>query len=118
MTATEAALYNKLANGALRVSMVSLTSKNLPLAIYLQVPDIGFPAYSSSKNTPQLYHTIISSLGICLVSFKEEDEVIENEANYEYRTDTEVITAITLSKNSSNVVADEVRFAETKKKET
>ena len=53
MTATEAAIYNKLSNGALRASMVSLTSKNLPLSMYLQVPDIGFPAYSGSKTTPQ-----------------------------------------------------------------
>lgn len=104
MTATEAAMYNKKANGALRASMVSLTSKNLPLAMYLQVSDMGFPAYKGSTSTPQTDDTIIGSLGIGLVSFKEEAEVVKNDANYEYRTDTDVITAITLSNNGSNDV--------------
>jgi len=104
MTATEAALYNKACNGALRALMVSLTSKNLPLSMYLQVPDIGFPAYSGSKTTPQTDDTIISSLGLGIVSFKEEAEIITGDANYEYRTDTDVITSITLSNNGSNDV--------------
>lgn len=106
MTATEAALYNKLANGGLRAKMVSLTSKNLPLSMYLQVPDIGFPAYAGSKSTPQLDDTIISSLGLGIVSFKlEVEDEAPPTANYTYRTDTDVITSITLSNNGSEDVS-------------
>ncbi len=98
MTATEAALFNKLVNGALRASMVSLTSKNLPLSMYLKVADLGFPAYTGAKNSPQLDDTIISSLGIGIVSFKNEvKEEFNPSANYEYRTDTDVITSILLT---------------------
>lgn len=102
MTATEAALFNKQLNGALRASMVSLTSKNLPLSMYLKVADIGFPAYSGT-NYAQTDDVIISSLGMGIVSFK--NEVTEQEdpsANYEYRCDTDVITSIMLTNNGSD----------------
>lgn len=36
MTATEAALYNKLSGGALRRVLPSLTHQNLPLALFLE----------------------------------------------------------------------------------
>ncbi|MEA4896545.1 MAG: hypothetical protein VB064_14980 [Oscillospiraceae bacterium] len=104
MTATEAAKYNQLTNGALRASMVSLTSKNLPLAMYLQVADLGFPAFTYSSPVPQTDDTIISSLGIGIVSFKEEVKEETSDANYEYRTDTDVITSITLANNGSDDV--------------
>lgn len=108
MTATEAALYNKSCNGALRASMVSLTSKNLPLAMFLDVADLGFPAYAGATGVAQSDDTIISQLGLGAVSFKKEAEVSEVEVNYEYRTDTDVITSITLSnKGSDDITPDD-----------
>ncbi len=38
-TATEAALYDELLSGGLRRKMVSLSHKNLPLALFLETPD-------------------------------------------------------------------------------
>ncbi len=106
MTATEAALYNKFCNGALRASMVSLTSKNLPLAMFLETADIGFPAYAGATSAAQSDDTIISSLGLGIVTFKEkpDEPVVDPNANYVYRTDTDVITSITLSNNGSDDV--------------
>lgn len=44
MTATEAALYNQKSGGTLRSKMPSLTHQNLPLSIFLETPDLGYPA--------------------------------------------------------------------------
>ncbi|HEX3029029.1 MAG TPA: hypothetical protein VHT34_06965, partial [Clostridia bacterium] len=46
MTATEAALYDQKLSGGLRSKMVSLTHQNLPLSMFLETADMGFPAYS------------------------------------------------------------------------
>ena len=49
-TATEAALYDQQVNGGLRSWMGSLTHKNLPLAIFLETSDLGYPAWSSNTS--------------------------------------------------------------------
>lgn len=51
MTATEAALYDQKVNGNLRSKMGSLTHKNLPLSIFLEEADLGYPAWSGSTNS-------------------------------------------------------------------
>ena len=43
-TATEAAMYDEQVSGLLRSRMVSLSHKNLPLAMFLEVSDLGYPA--------------------------------------------------------------------------
>lgn len=43
-TATEAALYDEVVGGQLRYWMGSLTAKNLPLSMFLETPDLGYPA--------------------------------------------------------------------------
>ena len=53
MTATEAALYDQVVSGDLRYWMGSLTHQNLPLAIFLEEADLGYPAWSGS--TTSLY---------------------------------------------------------------
>lgn len=119
MTATEAALYNKI-TGSLRRKMPSLTHQNLPLSIFLEVPDLGYPAWTGTTSSRVSDSEIISSLGIGIVSYqgKEEPdtppveqpdksqqpepdiEVPDIEAPDEvYRVDTDVITSITLSTN-------------------
>jgi len=108
MTATEAALYNEACGGALRSSMVSLTSKNLPLAMYLDVADVGFPAYSGSTTTAQTDDTIIWQLGLGVVSFTNQVTPDPQTADYTYRTDTDVISSISITNNGSrDITPDE-----------
>ena len=98
MTATEAALYDQQENGRLRSWMGSLTHKNLPLAIFLQTPDLGYPAWNGSKTQIVSNANIISSLGIGIVRFTEKPDLPEiTEFDYEYRVDTDVITSVEVS---------------------
>lgn len=95
MTATEAALYDNLLGGRMRSLMPSLSHQNLPLAIFLETSDLGFPAWGGSRTTAASNDNIISALGIGIVRFDEEVTPIV--ADYEYRVDTDVITAVTVS---------------------
>jgi hypothetical protein len=102
MTATEAALYDQQLGGKLRSKMVSLSHKNLPLAMFLEVPDLGYPAWTGSRTSAASNSDIISSLGIGIVRFpeksKEPPDPPEVTAwDYEYRVNTEVITSVTVS---------------------
>lgn len=101
-TATEAAKYNLLVGGNLRSKMVSLTHKNLPLAMFLETSDLGYPAWGGSKTEKVSDEDIISSLGLGIVRFNEmiTPEVIA--ADYEYRVDTDVVTAVTVSGGQSD----------------
>ncbi len=102
-TATEAALYDEVLSGQLRKTMGSLTHKNLPLAMFLEVGDLGYPAWSGSRKTHATNADIKSSLGLGIVRFTEEPEPpIVFEYDYEYRTDTEVITSVYVSGGQSD----------------
>ena len=97
MTATEAALYDKTVSGDLRYWMGSLTHQNLPLAIFLEEADLGYPAWGGSTTSKVSNDQIISSLGIGIVRFNDELEPPDvDEFDYEYRVDTDVITPVTL----------------------
>lgn len=101
MTATEAAMYNMQLGGGLGSKMGSLSHKNLPLAMFLEVSDLGYPAWGGSTSSSVSDDQIISSLGLGIVRYREQPPDLEVEtADYEYRTDTEVITSITLSTGS------------------
>jgi hypothetical protein len=99
MTATEAALFDRQLDGGLRSKMVSLSHKNLPLAMFLETPDLSYPAWDGSTSTPASDADIISSLGIGIIRFNEaEPEPTEiGTTDYEYRVNTEVITSVTVS---------------------
>ncbi|MHB8061455.1 MAG: hypothetical protein ACYDG2_02295 [Ruminiclostridium sp.] len=103
-TATEAALYDEQIDGLLRRRMVSLTHKNLPLSMFLEVGDLGYPAWSGSRTTPAADADIKSSLGLGIVRFNDEPaeppEVSTDD--YEYRVNTEVITAVTVRGGQSD----------------
>lgn len=102
-TATEAALYDEQTSGLLRRRMVSLTHKNLPLAMFLEVGDLGYPAWGGSKATPASNADIKSSLGLGIVRFTEQPEPPAVETyDYEYRVNTEVITAVRVSGGQSD----------------
>lgn len=102
-TATEAALYDQQVNGLLRYWMKSLTHKNLPLAMFLEVSDLGYPVWSGSRSDIASDADIISSLGLGIIRFTEKTEApVVTAYDYEYRTNTEVITAVTVSGGQSD----------------
>lgn len=103
-TATEAAIYDELLSGKLRLWMVSLSHKNLPLALFLETADLGFPAWGGSRSTAASNADIKSSLGIGIVRFNDMPPQIPvvSDCDYEYRTDTEVITAVRISGGQSD----------------
>lgn len=119
MSAHQAALYDQLLSGGLRAKMVSLTHKNLPLAMFLERPDLGYPAWTGTTTQKVSNDTIINYLGLGVVRFTDEplpDEAIQipnpddddwrygfswtygggvpGGPQYAYRTDTDVITSI------------------------
>ena len=103
MTSTEAALYDQVVSGNLRYWMGSLTHQNLPLAIFLEEADLGYPAWSGSTTSKVSNEQIISSLGIGIVRFNDEVEEPEvDEFDYEYRVDTDVITSVEVSGGQSD----------------
>ncbi len=100
-TATEAAKYNLLTGGMVRKKLTSLTHKNLPLAMFLETSDVGYPAWGGGKDQKVSDEQIISALGLGIVRFNEivAPEVIN--ADYEYRVNTDVVTAVTVSGGES-----------------
>lgn len=101
-TATEAAKYNTMQGGTLRSKMPSLSHKNLPLAMFLEISDLGYPAWGGSRTDRATDEQIISSLGLGIVKFNEivTPEIIA--ADYEYRVDTDVVTSVTVSGGQSD----------------
>ncbi|OME30052.1 hypothetical protein NSS98_22640 [Paenibacillus sp. FSL E2-0274] len=106
MTAHEAALYDQILSGGLRSKMVSLTHQNLPLAIFLETPDLGFPAWDGPSNSRVSNDQIISSLGLGIVRFIDAPTTPPpTETSMRYRTDTDVITSVHLS-TSTQITPD------------
>ena len=106
MTATEAALYNQLSNGALRRTMVSLSHQNLPLALFLEYPDLGYPAWTGTRNSSVSDTDILDALGFGIVRYPDASEAPDEAPDYTYRVDTDVITSITLT-STTEVNPDE-----------
>ena len=101
MTAHEAALYDQQLSGGLRSKMASLSHQNLPLAMFLERPDLGFSVFSGNTSGRQSNDTIIAYLGLGTVTYNELEELPEpSEYDVEYRINTEVVTAVTLNANS------------------
>ena len=102
-TATEAAMYDEQVNGLLRTKMTSLSHKNLPLAMFLEVSDLGYPAWRGSTTKAASNADIKSSLGLGIVRFTEQAEPpIVSAYDYEYRVNTEVITSVIISGGQSD----------------
>ena len=98
MTATEAALYNMRTGGDLISKFAPLSHKNLPLAMFLEKDDLGFKAWKGSTDLRVTDSDIIQYLGMGIVSFKETDEEVElRTSDYDYRTDTDVYTSVTVT---------------------
>ncbi|MGD9567821.1 MAG: hypothetical protein AB7V48_05790 [Sedimentibacter sp.] len=102
-TATEAAMYDEQLSGLLRNKMVFLSHKNLPLAMFLEVGDLGYPAWSGSTTKAASNADIKSSLGLGIVRFTEQPEPpMVSAYDYEYRVNTEVITSVMISGGQSD----------------
>lgn len=103
-TATEAALYDTQVSGLLRKRMVSLSHKNLPLSMFLEVADLGYPAWSGSRTAAASNENIRVALGLGIVRFKDMPAEPPDVSvyDYEYRVNTEVITAIAVSGGQSD----------------
>lgn len=102
-TATEAAMYDEVVSGHLRTWMGSLTHKNLPLSMFLETADLGYPAWSGSTTQHATNSAIKSSLGLGIVRFEEQpEEPTITTYDYEYRTNTEVISAVEVSGGQSD----------------
>ena len=97
MTATEAALYNQMSGGTLRRKLPSLTHQNLPLSIFLEEADLGYPAWTGTTSSKVSDSDILSALGIGIVSYKDVPEEELQAPDYTYRVNTDVITSITLT---------------------
>ncbi len=102
MTATEAALYDRLLGGTMRQKMPSLSHKNLPLSIFLETSDLGFPAWSGSRTERVSNENIIEALGLGIVRFNEEVTPEVETVDYEYRVNTDVITAVSVRGGQSD----------------
>jgi hypothetical protein len=96
-------MYDEVLSGSLRSRMNSLSHKNLPLAMFLEVSDLGYPAWSGSRTSAALNADIKSSLGLGIVRFQEQpEEIILSAYDYEYRVNTEVITSVMVSGGQSD----------------
>lgn len=104
MTATEAALYDEQTSGAVRSRLPTVAFQNLPLAMFLEVPDLGYPAWSGPTSGIRSNNEVKTSLGLGVVRFNEvPPEAPEvSTFDYEYRTNTEVITAVDVSGGQSD----------------
>lgn len=101
LTATEAALYDRLLGGFLKLKMTSLTHKNLPLAMFLETPDLGYPAWNGSRTKIVSNDDIVAALGIGIVRFNDI-LIPATSVDYVYRVDTDVVTAVEVSGGQSD----------------
>lgn len=108
MTATEAALYDQKVGGGLRRKIPSLSHKNLPFSMFLEISDLGFPAWTGGTDSQTDNENIISSLGLGIVRFMElpPEPPMEADADITYRCDTDVITSVILNTGSQKTPED------------
>ena len=105
MTATEAALYDEVAGGVVYSWLRSVTFQNLPLAMFLEKSDLGYPAWNGPTTGLRSHQEIKTSLGLGIIRFNGELPEPSPEVttfDYEYRTNTEVITSIRVSGGQSD----------------
>lgn len=96
MTATEAALYDEAMGGSVRRVLPSIAFQNLPLSMFLETADLGYPAWSGPRSGVRSNAEVKSALGLGIVRFQEEPPMEISAYDYEYRVNTEVITSVTV----------------------
>ena len=97
-TATEIAMYDRILKGDIGSKMSLLTQMNLPLSMYLEKADLGYPAWKGTTTWIIDNDKIISSLGLGIVKFPSSWAPAPEAtvSDYTYHTDIDVITAITV----------------------
>jgi hypothetical protein len=101
MTATEAALFDQLAGGALSAVMGPLTRQNLPLALFLEEDEFTDSPYRINEwtgltNSYISNSNIVNQLGIGYISYFSERADIAVSVSFSYPADTWVVTAFRL----------------------
>lgn len=96
MTATEAALYDEATGGSVRRVLPSIAFQNLPLSMFLETADLGYPAWSGPRSGVRSNAEVKTALGLGIVRFLEEPPMEVSAYDYEYRVNTEVITSVTV----------------------
>ena len=71
-TATEAALYDEMLSGGMRAVLPTVAFQNLPLSMFLETPDLGYPAWGEIS-----FHLLLVEEIITLV-----DDSLEATAAY------------------------------------
>ncbi|MEG0091486.1 MAG: hypothetical protein RSA20_06670, partial [Oscillospiraceae bacterium] len=106
-TAQEASYFNQKQSGKLRAAMGNLTSKNLPLSMFLEVSDLGIPAWGGTKIGFVSDSDIQSFLGCAVVKFaeKEPDPPPVPAGSFVYRTNTTVYTSVRLHNTSEEDIS-------------
>ncbi|WP_442876961.1 hypothetical protein [Enterocloster sp. OA11] len=104
MTATEAALYDEVTGGAVRARLPTVAFQNLPLSMFLEVADLGYPVWNGPTSGVRSNHEVKTALGLGVVRFHEAppEEPEVSVYDYEYRANTEVITAVRVSGGQSD----------------
>lgn len=104
VTATEAALYDEMTSGSVRAVLPTVGFQNLPLSMFLETADLGYPAWGGATSGVRSNHEIKTSLGLGIVRFNERPPEMPEVStfDYEYRTNTEVITAVDVSGGQSD----------------
>jgi len=107
MTAHEAAKLDmalggtETSGGELRAKFVSFSHKNLPLSIFLKKKELGVKRWTGSKNERVHNGKILEYLGIGILSFEAEGTDVDvGSGTYNYRPNTDVITAVEVSVGS------------------
>lgn len=102
-TATEAALFDEITGGSVRAVLPTVAFQNLPLSMFLEVGDLGYPAWNGPKSGVRSNQEVKSSLGLGIVRFNEQTTPpVIDEYDYEYRVNTEVITSVMVSGGQSD----------------
>lgn len=103
MTATEAAYYSLMGTN-IRDMLPNVFFKNVPLAMFLETPDLGYPAWSGPRDQLVTEDQIISSLGLGIIRFQEQEPEGSELVTYDYvyRVNTQVITAVTVRGGQSD----------------
>ena len=65
--------------------------------MFLERSDLGFPAWNGPSSGRQSNTTILTYLGLGIVSYKDTPPTDPVDTSIEYRTNTQVITAVTLN---------------------
>lgn len=97
-TATEIAMYDRILGGDIGSKMNLLTQMNLPLSMFLEKADLGYPAWKGTTTYIIPNDKIISSLGLGIVKFPSTLAPAPEAtvSDYTYHTDIDVISAITV----------------------